>query len=147
MENTRKASVHSPVHHQCLAKNQGGVPLAQAHELFCSFSRVRMSKSFIICPSESIFYIRARLVSWQRDSVLPHHKSSLPHPRVVSESQGNSFLHCSFYGRKQGKEGFSNSERPVGIKGRAELKGALSFPQTTAHQKQILHASYQVLHV
>ena len=81
------------------------------------------------------------------ERVLPHHKSSLPHPGVVSESQGNSFLHCSFYGRKQGKEGFSNSERSVGIKGRDELQGALSFPQMSACQKQLLHAFYQLSHV
>lgn len=92
-------------------------------------------------------YLHKSQISELTERVLPHHKSSLPHPRVVSESQGNSFLHCSFYGRKQGKEGFSNSERSISIKGRAELQGALSFPRTSACQKQLLHAFYQLLHV
>lgn len=59
-------------------------------------------------------------------SVLPHHRYSLPHQRVVSESQGNGFLHGSSCGRQLDKEGFDDSETSIGAKGRAEFKGALS---------------------
>lgn len=135
VEKTRKASAYSPARRRCLAESQGKVPLAQAHELFAHSRGVpswRLESgapgSFVICPSKPIFYVRARSVTWQNDSVLPHHRS-LPPPcqRVVSEVPGNSFLHYSPYGRKLGKEGFTNSEKSIGIKDRAELKGALSF--------------------
>ena len=135
VEKTGKASAYSPAPRRCLAESQGKVPLAQAHELFAHSRGVpswRLESgvpgSSVICPSKAVFYIRAKSVTWQNDSVLPHHRS-LPPPRqrVVCEVPGSSFLHSSPYGRKLGKEGFNNSEKSTGIKDRAELKGALSF--------------------